>query len=167
MNTVNDLPIPGELRTELAYCPWGIAAVGGDGNVCAINPAFTRFTGLATADVLGMGEADFVARLDSSGIERQRVETAGDLRAIHYFRESSVHTEHDQRMSGLAEALREPLASIYGFTELLLTQDYDDETRRDLTATLLDQTEVMSNIINEKLDTRKIEPAAPPQTSPR
>jgi signal transduction histidine kinase len=60
------------------------------------------------------------------------------------------------KLAHIAEALREPLASIYGFSELLLTQDYDEETRIDLTSTLLDQVEVMSNLINEQLDVRKI-----------
>lgn len=64
------------------------------------------------------------------------------------------------RLSHVAELLREPLASIYGFAELLLTQDYDEATRRDLTATLLEQVEVMSNIINSELDTRNYKSAA-------
>jgi signal transduction histidine kinase len=60
------------------------------------------------------------------------------------------------KLAHIAEALREPLASIYGFTELLLTQDYDEETRIDLTSTLLDQIEIMSNLINEQLDVRTL-----------
>jgi signal transduction histidine kinase len=55
--------------------------------------------------------------------------------------------------------LREPMASIYGFAELLLTQNYDEETRRDLTSTLMEQVDVMSNIINNGLDTRVNAPA--------
>jgi K+-sensing histidine kinase KdpD len=69
------------------------------------------------------------------------------------------------KLSHIAELLREPLASIYGFAELLLTQNYDEETRRDLTATLLEQVEVMSNIINNELDTRNHKPAAGAQES--
>jgi len=69
------------------------------------------------------------------------------------------------KMSHVAELLREPLASIYGFAELLLTQNYDEETRRDLTATLLEQIEVMSNIINSELDMRNYKPAAGTQKS--
>lgn len=65
-----------------------------------------------------------------------------------------------EKLSRIAELLREPLASIYGFAELLLTQDYDEDLRRDLTATLLEQVEVMSNIINRELDTRNCNPAA-------
>lgn len=66
-----------------------------------------------------------------------------------------------EKLSRIAELLREPLASIYGFAELLLTQDYDEDLRRDLTATLLEQVEVMANIINSELDTQHQRPDAP------
>ena len=72
----------------------------------------------------------------------------------------TADSDCDVRLSHIAELLREPLASIYGFAELLLTQNYDEETRRDLTATLLEQVEVMSNIINSELDTRNHKTAA-------
>lgn len=77
----------------------------------------------------------------------------------------AVDSECSMKLSRVAELLRAPLASIYGFAELLLTQDYDEETRCDLTATLLEQVEVMSNIINSELDTRNFKPAAGPQLS--
>ena len=48
--------------------------------------------------------------------------------------------------------LREPLASIFGFAELLLTQNYPDDVRLDLTETLLNQVEAMANILNERLN---------------
>ncbi len=71
----------------------------------------------------------------------------------------AANNDHSMKLSRIAELLREPLASIYGFAELLLTQNYDEETRLDLTATLLEQVEVMSNIINSELDTRNNLPA--------
>ncbi len=73
---------------------------------------------------------------------------------------SPADIDYGVKLSHIAELLREPLASIYGFAELLLTQNYDEETRLDLTATLLEQVEVMSNIINSELDTRNYKPAA-------
>ena len=140
MNIASERLTPDEFETAWERSPWGLAAIGGDGNVRAVNPAFMRRTGLAAAALLGIGEADFVARLDPARIDCLRVETAdGKLRAIHYCRDLTAHSESDQRLSRVAEALREPLASIYGFAELLLTQNYDEQTRRDLTGTLLDQ----------------------------
>jgi len=52
----------------------------------------------------------------------------------------------------VAELLREPLSIIQGFAELLLTQQYDESTRLELTRTLLAETEELSNIINRLLD---------------
>jgi hypothetical protein len=46
-------------------------------------------------------------------------------------------------------------ASIYGFVELLLTQNYDEETRRGLTSTLMGQVEAMGNIVNESLQPQR------------
>lgn len=67
----------------------------------------------------------------------------------------------DRRIERVAEQLREPLASVIGFAELLLTQDYDEETRRELTATLLAEAEALADIINRQMDTGHPEPADP------
>jgi hypothetical protein len=140
--------------------PYGIAAIGADGNVRAINPAFETCTGLAGAALLGISEADFDALLGALSLERSRVETTGGgLRAVHYLRNVEQCCASEPRSLGLSEALREPLASIYGFTELLLMQEYDEETRRSLVATVLEQAEAMANIINARLDIRPYQSA--------
>ena len=141
--------------TEAAWrhCPWGMAAIGNDGNVLKVNPAFERCTGTAGATLPGMSEAAFAALLGSPLFGFVRVETQdGGLRALYYLRLVTANTGHKLELSRFTEALREPLASIYGFAELLLTQDYDEETRRDLTGTLLEQVEALTNIINEQHD---------------
>jgi signal transduction histidine kinase len=131
------------------HSPWAIAALSDHGTVRGVNPAFERCTGIAPETALGMSAADFAAQLDALPLDACRVETTdGCLSAIYYLRplnESSVQT---LELARLTETLREPLASIYGFAELLLTQNYDEETRRDLTATLLEQVEAITNIIN-------------------
>jgi signal transduction histidine kinase len=60
-------------------------------------------------------------------------------------------------LSHAAHELRTPMASIYGFTELLMSQEFDAATRRDLLATIHKQTEWLVNIINELLDLSRIE----------
>ncbi len=134
MNTLNDLPASDAAETAWLHSPWGMAVVCRDGTVNRVNPAFESHTGIAASSVLGMGEADFAARI--------ALEQAGGR---HYAQ---------RRVEAAGDGLREPLASIYGFVELLTTQDYDEEVRRDLTATVLEQVELISNIINERLDTR-------------
>ena len=147
-----------ELPTAALEAMWknhtcGIVAIGVDGNVRAVNPAFETCTGIVGATILGMGEADLDALLGTLQLERRRVETAGSgLRAVHYLRSAAQPSRDGGGMSNFCEMLREPLAGIYGFAELLLTQNYDEETRRNLAATLLEQAEVMSNLLNQRLD---------------
>jgi signal transduction histidine kinase len=80
---------------------------------------------------------------------------------IAYFRDITHETEVDRMksefLSHAAHELRTPMASIYGFTELLMSQEFDAATRRDLLATIHKQTEWLVNIINELLDLVRIE----------
>ena len=78
-----------------------------------------------------------------------------------YFRDVTRETEIDHMksefLSHAAHELRTPMASIYGFTELLMTREFDEETRRDLLTTIHRQTEWLVEIINELLDLARIE----------
>jgi signal transduction histidine kinase len=146
---------PLDYESAWLHAPWGMAGIAADGRVCALNPAFAACSGAAGEKLLGMSEADLRARLDTLPLERHRVETAGTLRAIHYIRLITRQRMDQEWLTHLAETLREPLASIYGFAELLMSQDYDYPTRRDLTTTMLEQMELMTSLINERLDTSK------------
>jgi signal transduction histidine kinase len=138
------------------HCPWGMAVIAADGNVSALNPAYAKYLGRAPDDLLGRSEADLAAQIPGLLHACNRIEVLrDDVRSIHYLSAATEAEVHARHQAGIAEMLREPMASIYGFAELLLTQNYDEETRRDLTSTLLEQVEVMSNIINAELDTRK------------
>ena len=144
---MNQLPIDAVWR----YCPWAIVAVSKDGKVCAANAAFERCTGIAAESALGMSAADFAACVGTLPVEVSRIETAeSDLSALYFLRTATMDTTQKREVSRLTETLREPLASVYGFAELLLTQNYDEETRRDLTTTLLEQVEAITNIINDQ-----------------
>lgn len=155
MSTKNAVPQSPQVFAAWAHSPWGMAVVGSGGAVEAVNAAFSEFTGKRGDQLLGMAEADLDALLGSLSLERRRVDIGGtDVRAVHYVVPASSGVAAAQRAERVAEALREPLASIYGFVELLLTQNYDEETRRGLTSTLLEQVEAMGNIINESLHPR-------------
>lgn len=75
------------------------------------------------------------------------------LQRMHSRTSSSPHSPR-QDLARVAELLRQPLTSIQGFAELLLTQQYDESTRLELTYTLLAEAEHLSNIISEMLDTQ-------------
>ena len=80
---------------------------------------------------------------------------------ILYFRDVTHETEVDQMksdfLSTAAHELRTPMASIYGFAEVLLTQDLDQDSRKEFTGIIFRQSELMASILNELLDLARIE----------
>lgn len=80
---------------------------------------------------------------------------------ILYFRDVTFETEVDRMksefLSTAAHELRTPMANIYGFSELLLNQEFDEDTRQDILTTIYKQSELMASIINELLDLARIE----------
>jgi signal transduction histidine kinase len=90
-----------------------------------------------------------------------RLSGAATVSEILYLRdvthEVEVERVKSEFLAHAAHELRTPMAGIYGFSELLLTQEFDDETRKDLLATIHSQTEWLVAIINELLDLARIE----------
>lgn len=90
----------------------------------------------------------------------RRAETS-NVSQVLYFRDITRETEVDQLKSEFlttaAHELRTPMASIYGYAELLLTQEFNSEMQREFTGTIHRQAELMSSIINELLDLARIE----------
>lgn len=90
-----------------------------------------------------------------------RVSQADSVSQILYFRDITHESEVDRMksefLSTAAHELRTPMASIYGFSELLLNQSYDEATRHELLETIFRQSELMTAIINELLDLARIE----------
>ena len=80
---------------------------------------------------------------------------------ILYFRDVTHETEVDRMksefLSTAAHELRTPMASIYGYTELLRVRDFDPPRRQQLLETISRQSQLMSSIINELLDLARIE----------
>jgi signal transduction histidine kinase len=70
-------------------------------------------------------------------------------------------TEVDQMksdfLSTAAHELRTPMASIYGFAEVLLTQSLDEDSRKEFTGIIFRQSGLMASILNELLDLARIE----------
>ncbi len=60
-------------------------------------------------------------------------------------------------LSPAAHELRTPMASIYGFSELLISREFDAATRHDLLTSIHKQTAWLIEIINELLDLTRIE----------
>ena len=90
-----------------------------------------------------------------------RVSDAETVSQILCFRDITHETEVDRMksefLSTAAHELRTPMASIYGFAEVLLMQEHDEETRRELLGIIYRQSELMAKVINELLDIARIE----------
>lgn len=94
-------------------------------------------------------------------VRRIRGEGGRNLGRVLYFRnitsEMELQRMKSEFLATAAHELRTPLASILGFTELLMSQDYDAELRRDLVETLHRQSSSLVGLVNELLDLARIE----------
>ena len=83
------------------------------------------------------------------------------IHKILYFRDISSEYEIDRMKSEFlataAHELRTPMASIYGFSELLLTNEYDKEITVDIVSTIHEQAKALTYMINDLLDLARIE----------
>ncbi|MDK9713048.1 MAG: PAS domain-containing sensor histidine kinase [Sulfuritalea sp.] len=195
-----------QLNAIFDLSPDGFVSFDQTHRVKYANPAFLAMTGYGEADILGLDESVFSARLARDCVTGDRfagvgamrrikeAETGGDaapppprprllielagkhkrvlelklrlsgaatVSEILYLRdvthEVEVERVKSEFLAHAAHELRTPMAGIYGFSELLLTQEFDDETRKDLLATIHSQTEWLVAIINELLDLARIE----------
>lgn len=71
--------------------------------------------------------------------------------------EAEVDRMKNAFLSMAAHELRTPMASIYGFIELMMTRELKPEKQKDLLGKVYRQCEVMISIINELLDLARIE----------
>lgn len=78
-----------------------------------------------------------------------------------YLRDVTREVELDRMKSEFlahaAHELRTPMASIFGFSELLINRQFDEERRRDMHQTIHKQAAWLVQIINELLDLARIE----------
>ena len=90
-----------------------------------------------------------------------RLSQAGNVSQILYLRDVTHETEVDRMksefLSTAAHELRTPMATIYGYCELLLARDFDPDERHEILNTIFRQSELMASIINELLDLARIE----------
>jgi signal transduction histidine kinase len=167
-------------------------------------------TGLQSAEIMGLDEAVFSARLargcldpdafpnlaelkselaanNAPGIgesslsamkrRRQLIELAGPgnhvlelglrlsqaqtVSQILYFREVTHETEVDRMksefLSHAAHELRTPMASIYGYAEILMAQRFSEEEQNEFLGIIHRQCGMMIAIINELLDLARID----------
>ena len=92
------------------------------------------------------------------GLRLSRAETVSQ---ILYFRDVTHEAEVDRMksefLSHAAHELRTPMASIYGYSELMMAQSFDEAQRQEFLTIIHRQCEMMIAIINELLDLVRID----------
>jgi signal transduction histidine kinase len=72
-------------------------------------------------------------------------------------REAEIDRMKSQFLEMAAHELRTPLTSVLGYAEVLLAQEFDTETQREMLGTIHRQSQVVTSIINELLDLVRID----------
>ena len=90
-----------------------------------------------------------------------RLSQAETVSQILYFRDVTQETEIDRMksefLSHAAHELRTPMASIYGYSELMMAQEFSGAERSEFLGIIHRQSEMMIAIINELLDLVRID----------
>lgn len=94
--------------------------------------------------------------------ERKELNRDGqEIGLIYFFRDVTRESEVDRMKSEFlataAHELRTPMASIYGFVELLLQREFPRDTRQEMLGIVYEQTSSLIGMLNELLDLARIE----------
>jgi signal transduction histidine kinase len=148
------------------------------------NPAFSALFGLRPEELLGLSEAaadEWLAALASEAhpmsplqVGDATIELAGPpqrtlhrtsredrSQRVYYFRdithETAVERLKSEFLTTAAHELRTPLASVYGFSELLLSPRLSDERRRQISEVVHRQAGVLKHLVDELLDLARLD----------
>ncbi|MBQ0958867.1 hypothetical protein KAK06_07840 [Ideonella sp. 4Y11] len=148
------------------------------------NPAFSALFGLRPEELLGLSEAatdewlaglasderpmppllDGDARIELAGPPlRTLLRTSREDRSqrVYYFRdithETAVERLKSEFLTTAAHELRTPLASVYGFSELLAGGRLSDERRQQVCAVVHRQAGVLKHLVDELLDLARLD----------
>jgi len=129
-------------------------------DMAALRAANARATGTAAPGAQDLRFELAAPQARVVAVELRVSDTAGvsqilSLRDITH--ETEVERMKSEFLTTAAHELRTPMASIYGYAELLMAREFKPEKQRELLATISHQSQVMSSIINELLDLARIE----------
>lgn len=149
------------------------------------NPAFSQWFGLRPDDLLGLTETavdEWLAGLAPDGGEPmpalahgltqvalagppqrqlERGMREGEHQRVYYFRDVTHETEverlKNEFLTTAAHELRTPLASVYGFSELLATANIEERQRQRAAEVVFRQAGVLKHLVDELLDLARID----------
>lgn len=90
-----------------------------------------------------------------------RVQTGAAVSQLLHLRdvttETRIEAAKNEFMAVAAHELRAPMTSILGYSEVLLSNDFEQKTQRELLTIVLKQSRAMAHILDELLDLARIE----------
>jgi len=136
--------------------------------VCSAELPFPGIPTLRALQNLGNGAAYAKRQLIQIDVIQSRVleiflreSTTETVSQILYFRDVTHESEVDRMksefLSTAAHELRTPMASIYGYSEVLLSHKFSENEQHEFLTTIFTQAKLMASIINELLDLARIE----------
>jgi signal transduction histidine kinase len=132
---------------------------------CAASTPFMGLAALRTQLAGGQPENRTLIELNQKGKRvlqlGLRCSQSSTVSQILYLHDVTHETEVDQMKSEFlataAHELRTPMASILGYAEVLLHEEFDAATQHEFLNTIYTQSKLMANILNELLDLARIE----------
>lgn len=90
----------------------------------------------------------------------QVLDSDGALKVLHFqdsTLQSDIENMKSESLATAAHELRTPMTSIVGFSELLLSRDFDIDIRQELLNIILQQSNITMEILNQLFDLARIE----------
>jgi signal transduction histidine kinase len=167
-------------------CPFGILSINNEGIVKFVNPAFCKITGVTKEEVSDItGHELWKKLLEKYSIDGNlktyiagaftlsskesmqairincHLQTDGPTKQIFYIQDITAEAEVDRMkteyLSTASHELRTPLAVILGFSELLISKEFERNTTLEIVSTIHNQAKSLTQLINELLDLVRIE----------
>ena len=132
---------------------------------CSAEASFSGIGALRSLVTGGKPDAHDLIEIDHNGKRILQVglrcSDSSTVSQILHFRDVTHETEVDQMksefLSTAAHELRTPMASIFGFSEVLLNHELDATEQREFLTIIYTQSKLMANILDELLDLARIE----------
>jgi len=183
------------LRTLLEHLPDGVLLLDATGQILSCNPAAERMFGAPCTELATHSSATLInmaphvvlrhegnaRRIDGSSFPAeisiaemtldghvQLVATVRDVASLRAERERvrAANRRRHEYFRTASHELRTPMASILGFSELLLKREFDAATGRELIDIIHRQATRLIGLVNQMLDLARIEAGGADQLHP-